>query len=196
MFFTASIQELQAPGQKFTPSRPICSRCDSKVWGHGHVGRFFNGIKGAILVKRWRCPYCRLIITCRPKLFWRRYQESIENIFNAMKNVIGTKYPQARFIGHFSHWFNWGCMLYARFIIETPPEDPHELLFVHNSIWNDALRAAIEAGGVLNEHHGIGLKLSRLVPELYGNSFDILKNLKKSLDPNGIMNPGKLGFGV
>ena len=52
------------------------------------------------------------------------------------------------------------------------------------------------AGGVLNEHHGIGLKLSRLAPELYGNSFEIIKKLKKTLDPNGIMNPGKLGLGV
>ncbi|MBC7334120.1 MAG: FAD-binding oxidoreductase [Actinobacteria bacterium] len=87
-------------------------------------------------------------------------------------------------------------MLYARFIIDDPPDDPHEAIYLHNSIWNDCLRAAIQAGGVLNEHHGIGLKLSRLVPELYGNSFDIFKRLKKSLDPNNIMNPAKLGLGV
>jgi alkyldihydroxyacetonephosphate synthase len=121
---------------------------------------------------------------------------NIQNVYNAMKDVVETQYPMARFIGHFSHWFPWGAMLYARFIIETPPEDPHELLFLHNSLWNDALRAAMKAGGVLNEHHGIGLKLSRLTPELYGNSFKIIKNIKESLDPNSIMNPGKLGFGV
>ncbi|HAZ02798.1 MAG: alkylglycerone-phosphate synthase [Bacteroidetes bacterium GWF2_42_66] len=121
---------------------------------------------------------------------------NIENVYNAMKDVVETKYPMARFIGHFSHWFPWGAMLYARFIIETPPEDPHEALFLHNSIWNDALRAAMKAGGVLNEHHGIGLKLSRLTPELYGDAWKIVKKLKGALDPNSIMNPGKLGFGV
>ena len=121
---------------------------------------------------------------------------NIENVYNAMKEVVETKYPMARFIGHFSHWFPWGCMLYARFIIENPPEDPHEAIYLHNSIWNDALRVAIKAGGVLNEHHGIGLKLSRLTPELYGNAFQIIKNLKNTLDPNSIMNPGKLGFGL
>ena len=141
-------------------------------------------------------PYMFSLPQCFGTLDTVSTYSTIENIFNAMKEVIETKYPQARFIGHFSHWFNWGCMLYARFIIDTPPEDPHELLFLHNSIWNGALRAAMNAGGVLNEHHGIGLKLHRLVPELYGNSFEILQNLKKSLDPNGIMNPGKLGFGV
>lgn len=121
---------------------------------------------------------------------------NIEGVYNAMKDVVETKYPMARFIGHFSHWFPWGAMLYARFIIEDPPEDPHEALFLHNSIWNDGLRAAMKAGGVLNEHHGIGLKLSRLTPELYGNSFQIVKGIKKLLDPNSIMNPGKMGFGV
>jgi len=141
-------------------------------------------------------PYMFSLPQCFGTLDTVSTYSNIENIFNAMKNVLNTKYPQARFIGHFSHWFDWGCMLYARFIIETPPDDPHELLYLHNSIWNDALRAAMDVGGVLNEHHGIGLKLSRLVPELYGNSFEILRNLKKSLDPNGIMNPGKLGFGV
>jgi alkyldihydroxyacetonephosphate synthase len=87
-------------------------------------------------------------------------------------------------------------MLYARFIIDNPPEDTNEALYLHNMIWNDALRAAIKAGGVLNEHHGIGLKLSRLVPELFGTAFQVIEKLKKSLDPNSILNPGKLGLGV
>jgi alkyldihydroxyacetonephosphate synthase len=141
-------------------------------------------------------PYMFRLPQCFGTLDTVATYTKIEGIYNAMKEVIETKYPQARFIGHFSHWFYWGTMLYARFIIDNPPDDPHEVLHLHNSIWNDCLRAAMNAGGVLNEHHGIGLKLSRLMPELYGNSFQILKDLKKSLDPNGIMNPGKMGLGV
>lgn len=141
-------------------------------------------------------PYMYRLPQCFGTLDTVATYSKIEGIFNAMRKVVKTNYPQARFIGHFSHWFHWGCMLYARFIVDNPPEDPHEVLYLHNSIWNDALRAAMGAGGVLNEHHGIGLKLSRLAPELYGNSFEIIKKLKKTLDPNGIMNPGKLGLGV
>lgn len=86
LFFNATIQELKVPGMKFTSPRPLCHMgCKSKVWGHGHVRRFFNGINGFILLKRWRCSSCKSVITCRPKLFWRRYQESIENIFDALK---------------------------------------------------------------------------------------------------------------
>jgi len=121
---------------------------------------------------------------------------NIQGVHDAMREVIETRYPMARFIAHFSHWFHWGAMIYARFIIDNPPEDPEEALYLHNSIWNDCLRAAIKAGGVLNEHHGIGIKLGRLVPELYGDSFIVLKQMKKMFDPNSIMNPGKMGLGI
>jgi len=79
---------------------------------------------------------------------------------------------------------------------KKPVQDPHEALYIHNNIWNDGLRAALKAGGVLNEHHGVGIKLGRLMKELYGNAFPVIKDLKKVLDPNNILNPGKMGLGV
>jgi len=120
---------------------------------------------------------------------------NIENVYWAMKKVVTENFPQATFIGHFSHWYEWGCMLYARFIIDDPPSDPAEATALYNKIWDMAIRAAMDNGGVINEHHGVGLKLGRMMPELYGNAFDILKRIKKIMDPNNIMNPGKMGFG-
>ena len=36
-------------------------------------------------------------------------------------------FPGTRYIGHFSHWYDWGCMLYARFIVDDHvPADPDE----------------------------------------------------------------------
>ena len=49
---------------------------------------------------------------------------------------------------------------------------------------------------MLNEHHGIGLKLGRLMREQYGTAWPALDALKHTLDPHGIMNPGKLGFSL
>ena len=119
---------------------------------------------------------------------------NIEKVYWAMKNVVRENFPQAAFIGHFSHWYEWGCMLYARFIIEAPPQDPHEALALYNKIWDMAIRAAIREGGVINEHHGVGLKLGRIMKDLYGPAFHVLESIKKVLDPNNIMNPGKMGF--
>lgn len=119
---------------------------------------------------------------------------NIEKVYWAMKRAVEEGFPEATYIGHFSHWYEWGCMLYARFIIEKPPQDPHEAVRLYNRVWNAALRAAMREGGVLNEHHGVGLKLGRLMKELYGPAWRVLEGIKTSLDPTNIMNPGKMGF--
>jgi len=119
---------------------------------------------------------------------------NIENVYWGMKNAVNEQFPEATFIGHFSHWYDWGCMLYARFIIDNPPQDAAEAIALYNRIWDVAIRAAIKNGGVINEHHGVGLKLGRIMKDLYGPAFNVLEGIKKNLDPNNIMNPGKMGF--
>jgi len=119
---------------------------------------------------------------------------NIENVYWAMKKTVTENFPQAVFIGHFSHWYEWGCMLYARFIIDSPPRDPHKAVALYNKIWDMAIRAAIREGGIINEHHGVGLKLGRIMKDLYGPAFNVLCGIKETLDPNNIMNPGKMGF--
>ena len=122
--------------------------------------------------------------------------DNIEKIYRAMKSAVEDNFSQygVRFISHSSHWYDWGAMNYSRFIIDNPPKDPEEALRVHNQIWNTGVRAALANGGVLNDHHGVGLKLSRLVREQYGPAIQVLQALKEKLDPNGIMNPYKMGL--
>ena len=123
--------------------------------------------------------------------------DKIEKLYWAVKNSVeeGFKEWDVKFIGHFSHWFHWGVMLYSRFIIEEPPEDAQEALRLHNRVWNAAMQAVIANDGMINEHHGIGLKLSRYMRRQFGDAWPLMLRLKKTLDPNGIMNPGKTGFG-
>jgi alkyldihydroxyacetonephosphate synthase len=120
--------------------------------------------------------------------------QNIEKIYWAMKKAIETNFPMARFIAHFSHWYEWGCMIYDRFIIDQAPEDPMEAMRLHNQIWRTGVRAALANGGVINDHHGVGLKLGSLMKEQYGSSMMIYDGLKKLFDPNGIMNPFKMGI--
>jgi alkyldihydroxyacetonephosphate synthase len=123
--------------------------------------------------------------------------ERIEAIYHAEKRAVEETYAEwdVDFIGHLSHWFHWGTMVYSRFIIKSPPEDAQEATRLHNRIWNTAMTAVIENGGMVNEHHGVGLKLSRFMRRQYGSAWPMLEAIKGALDPNGIMNPGKVGFG-
>jgi len=119
---------------------------------------------------------------------------NLESCYRAMKEAIESTYPGVRFIAHCSHWYDWGAMIYDRFIMDEPPEDPNEAVSLYNRIWNTGVRTAMAHGGVVNHHHGVGLKLSRLMKEQYGPAMQVFEGLKKSLDPNGIMNPYKLGL--
>ena len=74
------------------------------------------------------------------------------------------------------------------------PADPREAAALYNRVWDLAIKAAIDNGGVINEHHGVGLKLGRFMKYLYGPAMPVLEKIKKELDPNNIMNPGKMGF--
>ncbi len=120
--------------------------------------------------------------------------DKIEEIYWAMKKAIETKFPNIRFIAHFSHWYEWGAMIYDRFICDNPPQDPVEAMKLHNEVWTTGVRTALAHGGVVNDHHGVGIKLGRLMKEQYGPAMQVFEGLKKSLDPNGIMNPFKLGL--
>lgn len=123
--------------------------------------------------------------------------DKIERLYYAEKKAVEEGFADwdIDFIGHFSHWFHWGVMVYTRFIIKNPPEDAKEAVRLHNRVWNTAMTAVMENGGMVNEHHGVGLKLSRYMQRQYGDAWPLLERIKKALDPNGIMNPGKVGFG-
>jgi alkyldihydroxyacetonephosphate synthase len=86
-------------------------------------------------------------------------------------------------------------MIYDRFYIDQAPDDPNEAMALHDRLWDAAIKASLDNGGTLNEHHGVGVKLGRFMREAHGEAFDLLRSLKDAWDPDGIMNPGKLGFG-
>lgn len=123
--------------------------------------------------------------------------DNLMDIYRGQKQAVEQEYADwnVRYIAHWSHWFHWGSGMYSRFVIEEPPDDPTEAIRLHNRIWNTAVTALLENGGMANEHHGVGLKLDRFMRRQYGEAWPFLQNIKDAIDPNGIMNPGKVGFG-
>jgi alkyldihydroxyacetonephosphate synthase len=122
--------------------------------------------------------------------------DKLEPLYHAKRQKLQEKYKawSLFYYAHVSHWFPWGAMLYDRFIIEDPPKDAEAAMSLHNEIWDDATAVNLEFGAVLNEHHGVGLKLARHVRRQYGPAFQVLEAVKNGVDPNNILNPGKMGF--
>jgi alkyldihydroxyacetonephosphate synthase len=121
-----------------------------------------------------------------------RYRD-IHAVHAALKTAVRDRYApdglQLRM--HFSHWYRWGTMIYARFLI---PDGGPDALALHDRIWHDGVTAVLAAGGVMNDHHGVGLKLAPFMAAQHGAGLHALHSVKASLDPHGIMNPGKLGL--
>ncbi len=56
------------------------------------------------------------------------------------------------------------------------------------------LMLAQDLGGSMEYVHGVGVRLAHLMAREHGHGLDLLRALKRTLDPQGIMNPGKLGL--
>ncbi len=57
-----------------------------------------------------------------------------------------------------------------------------------------ALTLAQDMGGIMEYCHGVGVKLAHLLPREMGTSMEVVRAMKMTLDPQNIMNPGKLGL--
>ncbi len=56
-------------------------------------------------------------------------------------------------------------------------------------------RAALSLGGTVSSEHGIGLARAEYMAEQVGEeSINLMRAIKKALDPRGILNPGKMGL--
>jgi alkyldihydroxyacetonephosphate synthase len=92
---------------------------------------------------------------------------------------------------HLSHSYPDGACLYFTFAGQPDAADRETY---YRAAWDAGTRAVLAGGGALSHHHGVGLNRSRFVRDALGEAFDVLAAVKQALDPNGILNPGKLGL--
>jgi alkyldihydroxyacetonephosphate synthase len=64
----------------------------------------------------------------------------------------------------------------------------------YRAAWDTVSRVTLAHGGSLSHHHGIGINRARHLPTALGSGFTVLQAVKDALDPDGILNPGKLGL--
>jgi len=90
--------------------------------------------------------------------------------------------------GHYSHFYREGACLYVTFA--GIPKDP---LQYYQDTWNAAMEATFKNNGSISHHHGVGFwRMQYMERELGASGVKLLKSIKNALDPDGILNRGKL----
>jgi alkyldihydroxyacetonephosphate synthase len=115
--------------------------------------------------------------------------ERLLDMYDAVKQAIGR---HAAVMAHFSHAYSEGCSIYFSFAGygETRAESER----IYDSIWREGLAAASRAGGTISHHHGVGMLKAPMMATEHRDAMRIFRALKTTFDPDGIMNPGKLGL--
>jgi alkyldihydroxyacetonephosphate synthase len=122
----------------------------------------------------------------------------LENLYRSVRTALETAmretapYPAARGIVlcHVSHAYPEGASLYFTCIF---PRNLDAEVAQWQAIKRSATDAIAANRGALSHHHGIGEDhLPWLAQEKGALGLDVLQAIKRTLDPKGILNPGKL----
>ncbi|MDF9834397.1 glycolate oxidase [Ereboglobus sp. PH5-5] len=72
---------------------------------------------------------------------------------------------------------------------ERNTDEMHRVEAAMREIFDEALRV----GGTITGEHGVGLAKKKFLPAQLGDaSYTLLENIKRALDPDGLLNPGKI----
>ena len=159
-----------------------------------------QGIGNAWKKGRFLTPYLRNTLwdrgyaadTLETALPW----VGVDRCATQLKRVIGeamaTFGERVLVFTHLSHVYADGASIYVTYLWRRS-HDPGETLAHWKAMKDAAGKAVIASGGTISHQHGVGTDHARyLTAEKGETGMRILEAIGRSLDPNGIMNPGKL----
>jgi alkyldihydroxyacetonephosphate synthase len=173
---SAAARVLRAFGSAALGSAP------GRAWEHG----------------RYQGPYLRdallnrgvLVETLETAASWSQLDVLHRSVAGALSQTLAARGTPARVLCHISHLYPSGASLYFTFLARQEPGKEIEQ-------WRAAKAAASEAivraGATITHHHAVGVDhRPYMEAEIGGLGLEALRALKQRLDPDGIMNPGKL----
>jgi alkyldihydroxyacetonephosphate synthase len=147
---------------------------------------------------RYAGPYLRdellhrgvLVETLETATTWSRLPSLHAGVADALRETLGRRGTPPLVMCHVSHLYRSGASLYFTFLARQEADAPLEQ-------WRAAKVAASEAimagGGTITHHHAVGRDHRRWMRAEVGElGLQVIRAAKESLDPAGIMNPGKL----
>ena len=166
---------------------------------HGgvHVGTM---IGRAWAKNRFRGPYLRntlweagyAVDTVETAINWPKATSLMRAIEQAARDSLARENERVHAFTHLSHVYRQGCSIYSTFVfrcadsVEADYERWHRLK-------SKVSETIVAHGGTISHQHGVGADHAPYLPAEKGQlGMDLIRAMARELDPQGIMNPGKL----
>jgi alkyldihydroxyacetonephosphate synthase len=153
----------------------------AKAWEHGRFGAPY--LRDSLLSAGALCETLETATT------WSNVAALKSAVTDALTSSLSRSGTQALVLCHISHVYPTGASLYFT-VVAAQRGNPIEQ-------WRGAKAAASEAivraGGTITHHHAVGADHRPWMRDEVGDlGVEILRAVKATLDPAGILNPGKL----
>ncbi|MDR1940327.1 MAG: FAD-binding oxidoreductase [Clostridiales bacterium] len=130
-----------------------------------------------------------VVDTCEISAPWSKIGDIYEAVLERMPREVESLVSIA---GHSSHSYMQGTNIYFTFGAMADKDKPEEVRGVYMNIIRVIMEETLARGGSIAHHHGSGKYRTRWMPQEHGSSYEIMRKLKRALDPNGIFNKGVL----
>ncbi len=165
--------------------REKCEKFNGLNTGEGPVDHWFD-TRFTVKESSEFGPYGLVFDTIEVACMWDEGNELYEKVCEEIMKVPGALMAS----GHASHFYPTGVCWY--FTFGAMPREDQGPLKTYNKCWDAAVKATLSVGGTISHHHGIGVNRTRWMKLEHGEEINLMRKIKQALDPNNIMNPGKL----
>ena len=131
-----------------------------------------------------------LVDTLETATTWTALDDVHRAVARALRHALAQRGTPPLVACHVSHLYPTGASLYFTFLARQQAGAELDQWYAAKTAATDAICAA---GATLTHHHAVGRDHAPWLPREVGElGVEALRALKARLDPDGIMNPGKL----
>lgn len=166
-----------------------------------HGGLFTGPMIGRIWRKtRFRTPYLRNTLweggyaldTVETAVPWSAVLDTAKSVKKAIRGGLEHTGEKVLAFAHLSHIYHDGASVYVTFFFRRT-HDPEETLSRWQSLKAAASNTILAHGGTISHQHGVGTDHASYLESENGKvGMSALSAVVRELDPEGLLNPGKL----
>ena len=178
----------------WTQAKEICEKFDGRPGDQGEVERYWQTRHAS--AERYQREILDSNVPSEARLRRSNYRMEYLHVALPVSQVLEYRRRCQRILNRRNiqvrEWSVWGRGEWFSFLLVENDDAENQSSDSMADAVDEALRLAHSMGGTMDYNHGVGLKLAHLMPEELGTAYGAVRAIKSALDPNNIMNPGKL----